>query len=125
MIEAFPIAHFKKPRGGKREKIISSEEYAVILHSVRNQAFRDLIVVTWETGCRPQESLIVEARHVDLRNSRWHFPASEAKGNNAERVVYLTPEAMAITKRLLLRNPRGPLFRNTNGDPQSDPRGDQ
>jgi hypothetical protein len=31
--------------------------------------FRDLLEITGENGCRPQESLAVEARHVELANS--------------------------------------------------------
>lgn len=81
-----PIARMKKPPSGKRERVISPDEYETILTLVRNDHFRDLLVVSWEIGCRPQESLIVEARHVDLKNSRWHFPKSESKGEN-ERVV--------------------------------------
>ena len=37
------IAHFKKPRGGKRERIISDAEFSAILANVPNQEFRDLL----------------------------------------------------------------------------------
>lgn len=116
-VERSPVARMKKPAGGKREKIISPAEYATILAHTRNDCFRDLLVVTWETGCRPQESLIVEVRHVDLQNGRWYFSKSESKGKKHERVVYLTDAAMDITRRLMLAHPEGPLFRNTSGKP--------
>jgi len=32
-------------------------------------------------------------------------------------VVYLTDDAMQITKRLMVKHPTGPLFRNSNGRP--------
>jgi integrase len=86
------------------------------LARVPDRAFRDLLITTWETGCRPQESLRVEARHVDLANSRWVFPASEAKGD-IPRIVYLTERAAEITRRLLLQFPEGKLFRNSLGKP--------
>jgi len=117
LIDKSPLCHFKKPAGGKREKVISQDEYELILSLVRNDSFRDLLIVTWDTGCRPQESLIVEARHVDLRNCRWRFPESESKGKKHERVVYLTDIAMEITQRLMLKHPEGPLFRNSEGLP--------
>jgi integrase len=76
-----------------------------------------LITVSWETGCRPQESLNVEARHLDVTGNRWVFPASESKGNKIPRVVYLTPKALEISERLAAKHPQGVLFRNKNGRP--------
>ena len=88
-----------------------------ILAHTRDRAFRDLIIVTWESGCRPQESLIVEAHHVDLQNARWVFPPKEEKMGRVPRVIYLTEIALEITTRLALQYPEGPLFRNTRGIP--------
>lgn len=113
-IEKSPITHFEKPPGGKRERVITDDEWKDILSLVPDPAFRDLLLVTWETGCRPQESLIVEARHVDLQNSRWIFPVSESKTDNP-RVVYLTDDALEICKRRMKQFPTGPIFRNTSG----------
>ena len=115
-IEKSPIAHFEKPAGGKRERVITDDEWKDILSLIPDPSFRDLLLVTWETGCRPQESLIVEARHVDLQNSRWVFPVSESK-TDLPRVVYLTDAALEVTKRLMERFPTGPLFRNSSGKP--------
>jgi hypothetical protein len=61
-IERSPVAHMKKPRGGKREVIVSEKEFNELLGLCRDRSFVDLLIVTWETGCRPQESLIVEGR---------------------------------------------------------------
>ena len=76
-----------------------------------------MIITTWETGARPQETLHVEARHVDLKNLRWIFPASETRTGRLPRVIYLNAEALEITKRLALLHPTGKLFRNTRGKP--------
>lgn len=111
-----PIVDLELPRGGKREKVVSVGEWESILAAVSDRSFRELLVVTWETGCRPQESLRVEARHVDLLNQRWVFPESESK-TDIPRIVYLTDEALAITKRLMLQHPIGPLFCNSTGQP--------
>ena len=54
--------------------------------------------------------MIVEARHIQLQHRRWVFEGNEAKGNFG-RAVYLTDVALAITKRLMLKHPVGPLFR--------------
>ena len=111
-IDHNPISHMKKPAQGKREVVISQSEYDTIL-GLANPSFSDLLSVTWETGCRPQESLVVEASNVDLAHQRWVF--SDGKGGFL-RVVYLTDEAFAITKRLMFQNKLGPLFRNSRGD---------
>ena len=117
LIEASPVRHVEKPRAGRRDVVITPGEYAWILGRVKDEPFRDLLVVCWETGCRPQEVLAVEARHVDLEGGRWVFPPDEAKGKKAHRVVYLTDRALEITRRLTARHPEGPLFRNTDGRP--------
>jgi integrase len=97
--------------------VISPAQFDVILSFVRKRPFRNLLIASWETGCRPQESLIVEARHVDLANSRWVFPPDESKGDQWPRIVYLTDKALEITKRLMKQLRTGPLFRNTSGKP--------
>ena len=100
LIETSPVRHVEKPRAGRRDVIITPEEFAWILSRVKDEPFRDLLVVCWETGCRPQEILAVEARHVDLDGGHWVFPPDEAKGKKAHRVVYLTDRALEITRRL-------------------------
>lgn len=108
------IADLEEPRCGKRETVISEAEFTEILSLVPCEGFRDLLEVTWETGCRPQESLRVEARHVELTNNRWVFPESEGKGRMG-RAVYLTDRAAEITRRSMLRHPSGKLFCNSSG----------
>ncbi len=116
-IEANPIEHLQVPGGERNEQIVTLDEYQTLLEYCRDQTFGDLIVTTWETGCRPQELLRVEARHVDLTNNRWVFPPSEAKGKKAPRIVYLTDPAVEITKRLVAEHPTGKLFRNSRNTP--------
>ena len=91
LIERSPLAHFKKPRGGKRDKVISADEYAAIRQQIRNDDFRDLVMFIWETGARAAECLAIEPRHVDHTNSRIVFPVSEEKMERAPRIIYLVP----------------------------------
>lgn len=114
-LDRSPLTHMKKPACGRKEQVVSPEQFAELVARYKDENFRDLLTVTWETGCRPQESLRVEARHVDLAGSRWVFPASESKGKKIPRVVYLTPAALEIIKRLMEKHPTGVLFRNTDG----------
>lgn len=112
-----PIAHIEKPQGGKRDYLITAAEYALVLDNIPSPAFRDLLTVSWETGCRPQESLIVEAHHVDVSRSRWVFEVKNSKGKKRQRVVYLNDTALAISTRLMAKYSEGPLFRTDDGRP--------
>ncbi len=114
-IEKNPIAALEVPNAERREVSVSATEFERILSCCRDQSFHDLLVTTWETGCRPQELLKVEARHVDRDNHRWVFPSKESKGKRAPRVVYLSPKAFEITERLMTLHPEGELFRNSDG----------
>jgi integrase len=107
------------PSAESREVVIRPDEFAWILSFVRDAAFRQLLVTAWQTGARPQEILAVTASHVDLVGSRWVFKKSEEKMKRRIRVVYLTEEALEITKRLMAQQPSGPLFRNSRGKPWS------
>lgn len=117
LIEQNPLRHVEKPPAGRRDVVITPEEFARILGRVKDEEFRDLLTVCWETGCRPQEALMVEARHVDLQEGCWVFAVEESKGKRHRRVVYLTDAALELTRRLMAAHPAGPLFLNTDGLP--------
>jgi integrase len=99
------VVHYEKPRPGKRKLVISPAEFDLILSNARTQNFCDPLEVTWETACRPKESLIVEPRHVDLKNARWVFPPDQSKGEQWPRIVYLADAALEITRRLMVNWP--------------------
>ena len=116
-IEKTPIRQIEKPTAGKRERIVTEDEYSTIRAATKDEEFRDLVTSAWETGARPQELVRVESRHVDLANSRWILPPQEAKMKRRPRLVYLTDPALEITKRLMQEHPDGPIFRNCAGKP--------
>ncbi|MCC7085006.1 MAG: tyrosine-type recombinase/integrase [Pirellulales bacterium] len=116
LIDRSPIAHFKKPRGGIREVVISPEEYQAILGATKRQAFRDLCIFAWETGARAAECLKIERRHLDLANHRIVLPRSSEKMQRAPRIIYLTESSELIVRRLALKAPVGKLFRNSDGN---------
>ncbi len=117
LIDRTPIPEIEKPRAETREIVITPEEFEDLLARFPDQEFRDVLITCWETGCRPQELMRVEARHVDLANSRWVFKLKESKGKKFTRIVYLTDRATEITRRLAAAHPTGPLFRNATGTP--------
>jgi integrase len=116
-IDTNTIEDLEVPSGEQKEVVVTRTQFDDLLDLVRNPNLADLMIVTWDTGCRPQESLRVEARHVDLPNHRWVFQRSEAKTKRNTRVIYLTDRALAITRRLIQGSPEGHLFRNLNGKP--------
>ncbi len=112
-----PVATVEKPTPTRRELTISHSQFARILAHATDQAERDLLVTLWESGCRVQEIRKVEARHFEPAERRWVFPPSEAEGKKVSRVVYLNDIAFEITERLAKKYPKGPIFRNKNGNP--------
>lgn len=115
-IDTNPIADLEVPRAEQKEVALSQSEFDDLMTNVRNPNLATLMRVTWLTGCRPQESLIVEARHVDTENQRWVFHTSQSKGKKITRVVYLCDAAMEIVKGLMHQHPTGRLFRTTTGN---------
>jgi integrase len=114
-INLSPIARVRKPPVRKREVIITPKLWKKIGQTVKDRAFRDLLMVLRETGCRPYEARTVEAQHV--RKDAWLFPKEDSKGEKYNRLVPLTDIARRITQRLAKKHPTGPLFRNMGGKP--------
>ena len=114
-LDTNPIADLEVPAGESKEVNLTQADIDLLLSMIRDESLRDLVVVTIETGCRPQESLRVEARHFDSAHQRWVFPKSESKNKKRSRVVYLTDTAAEIVVRLVRRYPGGRLFRSRTG----------
>jgi integrase len=112
-----PLAGLEKPPPGRRDTLVSPKEYREALAMVRDQNFRDLLELSWETGCRPHELLTVQAAYVDLSTGRWVFPIRESKGKKIQRVVFLNDRALDISRRLVRERPSGPLLVNVDGVP--------
>lgn len=52
-MEKNPVADFEKARSEKRTTVVSAEQFAGILGTVRQPPFRDLLTVTWDTRRSP------------------------------------------------------------------------
>lgn len=116
MIERSPLSAVEKPEPQDRDVTIMPDEYEKIIGLVKG-GFRDLLMMAWESGARPQELRVIEARHLDFENCRIVFPVKESKGKKLPRVVYFTDEAKELAKRLAEQHPSGPIFRNADGAP--------
>lgn len=112
-----PVGDVDKPEAGKRELILSSEEFGRLVGRYPDQQFRDVLNFAWHTGARPQETVRIEKRHFEEVQARVVLPPKEAKGKRRFRVIYLDGVALEIVKRLCDASPSGPIFRNTQGTP--------
>ena len=60
----------------------------------------------------------VTAKNVSQDGSCWFFADHKtAEKTGRPLIVYLSPCLQTITKMLVKQNPKGPLFRNGDGDP--------
>jgi len=117
-LETSPLARFKSPAAKPRDACLSKDQWAQVL-SYYDPAdpFHDFLQFSLQTGCRPQEARVVEARHVDWKAKKIHFADGEVPGKKGSRDILLTDAAFAILQRCALKCPSGPLLRNEDGGP--------
>ncbi len=96
---------------------MTEAEFTAMMAQVPEGPFKDLLRFAWLTGCRPQEAIRIESRHLDLERGWVLLPPGEAKGKKRARVIYLVDDAKAMLAPLAEVQPEGPLFRNKNGRP--------
>ncbi|MGD0043862.1 MAG: site-specific integrase [Isosphaeraceae bacterium] len=112
-----PLAGYRKPPKTPRVLYLAPEQMDDLLSRIDDQEFRDFLIVTLRTGCRPQEVRMLEAKYVLLKEGEARIPKELAKGKRKERRVPLDNVVQAILKPLVLKYPEGPLLRNTKGRP--------
>jgi integrase len=118
ILERNPVVGVEKPGREARDLVVSPKDFELILSGILEPTLRDLVELAWETGARVQELRKVEARFVDLANSRLVFPPKEAKGKRHHRVIYLgTERSRDLVARLVRQFPEGPILRNSDGNP--------
>lgn len=115
-----PIKGMEKPEAKRRSTVITEEQFEQILAKVKDQSFRDLLLLSYDCGARPFEIKRLEARHVQLDKQRAVIPAKEAKGGILRAVYFPTARSMKIIKRLVKARPEGILLLNTRGRPWTD-----
>ncbi|MCE9560826.1 MAG: tyrosine-type recombinase/integrase [Planctomycetes bacterium] len=112
-----PIRGIEKPPAKRREQVLTLPEFQSLLTRIKEPAFRDVLEFCWETGSRVQEVRLIESQHVRFDRGRIELPPQQAKGKKRWRMIYLTPIAEDIVRRLIERRPSGLLFRNAAGEP--------
>ena len=111
-----PVKGMEKPEAKRRTTVVSPAEFDDILSHVTDTPFRDLLIVSYDAGGRPQETKQLEARHVQLDKQRAVIPGEEAKGKRTRVIYFPTERSVEIVTRLMKANPTGPLFLNNKGN---------
>jgi len=118
LIETDPIEHLEKTSPQAREDYITPEQWTFIENNLPDSSFKDLLILAWDTGMRPQELVLIEARHFRKDERMVVFPAAEAKGKRHPRIVYIASDrAVRILDSHAQRRPEGPVLVNSRGLP--------
>jgi integrase/recombinase XerD len=92
------IRGIERVEDGRRQEFLTAEQFLIICSKVQDRDFLDVLETCRDTGCRPNELMVVEAGHVDLAGGRWVLPPEKSKGKRRQRVVFLTDRALAISE---------------------------
>ena len=114
-----PLRHVKPGSVSRRERILTPDEKRLIRASVKG-VFAELVTALEHTGARPMtEVCSVTAADVDLEKGTWTLAKwkNARKQKGKKRVVFLSEDMKALTKRLAEKHPAGPLFRCQTGTP--------
>ena len=118
LIEIDPIEHLEKCSPEAREDYITPEQWSFIESNIPSSPLKDLMILAWDTGMRPQELVLVEARHFRKDERMIVFPAAESKGKKYVRTVYIASDrAMEILSDYAKGRSEGPIMVNTKGNP--------
>lgn len=117
LIKENPIYGMERPAAEPREVYITPEQWVQVFAEIKeSDPFYDVLVFLRETGCRPIEARIAEAHHWN-RKDTITLERKNSKGKKVKRVIRLNTQAQGIVKKLALKRPEGPLFRNRRGKP--------
>ena len=122
LITENPIRGVEVPgrRSRGAEFLVSPETHQKVL-AVAGENLRQLIIVCENTGCRPGELFMAEARHFDpslgalIFRGAIHLQEGETghktSNKDKDRIIILTGDALELVKNLALKHPTGQLFR--------------
>jgi len=105
-----PLAEMPKPTPTTRQEFVPPDLWQKVLELALDDAFRDLLKVLLETGCRVTEIMRFEAEH--FTGSTLVLPIQESKGKKRSRTVFLSDGVSAqpthwFFERLWLEPGRG------------------
>lgn len=117
LIDENPVKDIEKPAWERREKILSGEELEKLLAAAR-EPFKTLLRAMAESGCRPSEICGLKVEDCFLDDSIW-LVANKTKNQTGvkKRPIYLTPELVELSRKLIGVRTEGYVFRNRYAEP--------
>jgi integrase len=112
MIERTPLRHLHKPPKASRGEtaLVSPEDHAVLLAHA-TPAFKPFLIVLHATGARPSEVASITAENLDADAGLVRLRDHKTAHHGKKRVLYLTPEAVSILRKLKNKYGEGVLLR--------------
>lgn len=126
IIDKDPIGKLERPPVERREVLVSAEDYARAVESAdqgrgrqyRRGAFRAFLVALRHSGARPSEVAKVEARNFVAEAGVWSLGKHKTRRKTGrDRIIYLSPCLVTLSRILATARPTGTLFLNGEGNP--------
>jgi integrase len=114
-----PVKGLKKPKAKSRgvRTLISPADHARLMEAAAPY-LREVLLALHQTGARPGEVLSVTAAEFFPEQGVWVLDKHKTEHETGRpRIVHLTPELVALCRKLAERYPEGPLFRRARGKP--------
>ncbi|HTU91845.1 MAG TPA: tyrosine-type recombinase/integrase [Gemmataceae bacterium] len=117
MVERSPLRGVRKPPKQSRgmEALVTPEEYTR-LEDAATPAFRLFLKVLHASGGRPSEVAAITAENFDAGAGLVRLTEHKTAYKGKVRVIYLSPEAVALLVRQRERYRSGALLRNNNNE---------
>ena len=126
LLDRDPIGKLERPATERREVIVPAVDYARIVAAAdrgnasqyRRGAFRAFLVALRHSGARPGEISGVTAAEFVPEAGVWLLANHKTKRKTGrDRVIYLSPCLVTLSRILAAARPTGPLFLNSEGKP--------
>jgi integrase len=116
MVDRSPLVGVRKPPKASRgmEALLTPEEYARLLDAA-TPLFRLFLKVLYGSGARPGEVAAITAENFDPDAGLVRLAEHKTSHKGFRRVIYLTPEAVALLVQQRERYQSGLLLRNSRG----------
>jgi len=116
VLSVHPLIKVKQGAIGRRERILTPEERAIIRKRASG-TFVDFLFALEQTGARPFSEIgRLEARMINWQDGTAELPEHKNSRHGKRRILYFTPEMMTLLRRLAAEHPDGLLFRNRFGN---------
>lgn len=120
IIGANPVAHMRAAAAIKPHDIPAAAVLAQSLAACGSQEFLLFLRVLYQTGCRRSEAMIVEAQDIDWERGLWARAGKTTRVTRKPRIVHVPTALLDVLREEAKRWPRGPLLRNTAGNPWTE-----